>query len=422
VTIIVAYAWHDSNKGDAAILEGSLKELRDGCKFAGQIVVIPSIHPSSSLALGMLRHNAKTEALAVSPPSVPAFPRHKLDWIWQIPRALLKLIEPRLLPSRPDESAIEQAGGVILTGGLYLAFPHRSPFRLPFRLFAYLYPALYGKRLGKPVILFGHSLGPFENGLSWVLMKLTLQGTVLIARESKSAELAKRLAGDKVHILVAPDPAFGVRPHVSPLVQDFLQTKGLSEESFIAFVPRGLRGYGWSADEERAYVANLAFVAKSQLKRGRRVVFVAHTQGPTLAEDDRIIVKEIQALLGERGVDWFGLEEDPSPAELAYLYSKASVVVTTRFHGAVLSLLSGTPTIVVPYFGTKAQGVFEDLGLQDFILDIRNPQFATKLEALLEETYQKYTLVKERFRQVAETSSVVLRKVVLGEICPSLGG
>ena len=420
--VIIANHWHDSNKGDAAISEGVLQELKSACGFTGQVTVIPCIHPSSGLAEGMLRHNAKTQSLVVCAPSVPPFPKRRLEWSWRIPRALLKLIAPRLLPSGPDEKAVEESGKLILTGGLYLAFPHRNPIRLPLRLFAYLYPALYSKRLGKPVILFGHSLGPFENYLSKILMKLALRGTVLIARESKSAELAKKLAGDGARILVAPDPAFGVNPRASPLVESYLKDRGLFKEKFIAFVPRGLRGYGWPAGVEEAYIESLALVARTQLRKGRRVVFVAHTQGPTIAEDDRIAVKKIQSILDGEGVDYFGLEEDPSPTELAYFYSRASAVVTTRFHGAVLSLLSGIPTIVMPYFGTKAQGFFSDVGLKEFVVDVHDPELVRKMGLLLEEIWENHGSVKERFLQIAQKSKTELRKVVLDEVCPFLWG
>jgi len=419
--VVIAYPWHDSNKGDAAILEGILVELVNGCKVADRVIIIPSIHPSSRLAEGMLRHNLKEQIFMVAP-SLPAFPKSKLEWIWRVPRAVFKLAAPSLLPSWPDEDAIEKSSVVILAGGLYLAFPHKSPIRFPFRLFAYLYPLIYGKRLNKPVVLFGHSLGPFENLLSRMLMKMALQGSVLIARESKSAELAKRLVGEKAHVLVAPDPAFAVKPCASPLVEGFLRTKGLSEGDFVAFVPRGLRGYGWSADDEQAYLESLVAVAKALLGRGRRVVFVAHTQGPTFDEDDRILVKQIKVLLDHEGANWFGLEEDPSPAELAYFYSRAGAVVTTRFHGAILSVLGGTPTVVVPYFGTKAQGFFGDAGLQDFILDIRDPNFVTKLEALLEEIFQNRSMVSRKFQQVSEESKFALHTVVLDQVCYLFGG
>ena len=418
--IVIAYAWHDSNKGDAAILEGILMELANECKIADQIIIVPSIHPSSSLAEGMLRHNLK-EGILMAAPSLPAFPKSKLEWIWRVPRALFKLIAPNFIPSWPDENAIEKSSVVILTGGLYLAFPHKSPIRFPFRLFAYLYPLIYGKRLNKPVVLFGHSLGPLENLLSRMLMKMALHGSVLIARESKSAELAKRLVGENAKVLVAPDPAFAVKPSASPLVEDFLRTKGLSEGEFVAFVPRGLRGYGWSADDEQSYVESLVAVARGLLKRGRKVVFVAHTQGPTFDEDDRILVKQIKALLDHESANWFGLEEDPSPAELAYFYSQAGAVVATRFHGAVLSVLGGTPTIVVPYFGTKAQGFFSDVGLQDFILDIHDPNFVTKLEALVEEIF-KSPKVRSKFQQVAQDSKFALHKVVLEQVCHLFSG
>jgi len=419
--VVIAYPWHDSNKGDAAILEGILTQLRVSCGFAGQFELIPCVDPGCDLGAGMLRHNTRQWDIAVRPPSVPAFPKRKLEWSWRIPRALIKLAAPRFVPSRPDEAAIERSDGVILTGGLYLAFPHTKTLRPPFRLFAYLYPAFYAKRLGKPVVFWGHSLGPFQNKLSQILMQFALQDTVVIAREGMSAELARKLAKGKARIVVAPDAAFAVSPQPSSLIDGFLEHRELNGKKFIVFAPRGLRGYGWSADAERRYLEHLASVAKGELSKGHRVVFVAHTQGPTIDEDDRLILQELRSLLRDEEVDWFGLDEDPSPRELAYLYSKASIVIATRFHGAVLSILGGTPTVAIPYFGTKTQGFFADMGLQDFVVQVDDGNFGEQLSKILEHIWRDYEGVKEQFTQVAQKSKAMLRRITVEEVCSALG-
>lgn len=77
--LVIANSWHDSNKGDAAILEGIVTQLRESCGFAGQLALIPSVDLASNLSEGMLRHNARQTDIDVRPHLCRLFPGVSLN-------------------------------------------------------------------------------------------------------------------------------------------------------------------------------------------------------------------------------------------------------------------------------------------------------------------------------------------------------
>ena len=368
-SVFVNY-WHDSNKGDAAILAGSLALFREVAGKGVTCGLVTKTDARGHLARGAVRHTSRDVLIAYPP--VAAHPRSRVQWIWQIPRGILKLGFPGLLPSNSGECLVERSGVAVLMGGLYLAFPHRTFLRLPFRLFAYVFLLLYARRLGKRVGLFGCSLGPFNNVWSRALMRWFLKRVdFVVLRESLSADLVGALGVDSSKIWVAPDPAFGLPVDRSQDVDAFLARSHLGSQQFVAFVPRRLRGYGHSLETEKHLVHGFLALAREVEAKGLKVVVVAHTLGPTRHEDDRLIVRELVELARAQSVPVLVFDGDLPPGELAYLYSLARAVVTVRFHGAVMALASGTPTIVIPYFGTKAQGLFRDLGLERYVVELQ---------------------------------------------------
>jgi len=373
--VTILNSWHDSNKGDSAILQGSLL-LMNGLLGNPHFTVVPSISKDNPLFEGALRHTlSEFPQLEVAQHPLPPFPKSKAYWMKTIPYSLLRL--SRLASSLPGEEIIARSDLVVMTGGLYLAFPHQSLLRPPLRLWAYLYPALLANQMGKPLIYFGHSFGPFNNKWSTALMSSALaKAKCVIARESTSAQLAMTLLrnfrNNKTRVLTAPDPAFYLRPRSSLKAEQVLAT--IPSKDFAIIAPRSLVPYGHSSQAEELALNHFLEVIQILSAQGLHVVLVAHTLGPGEHEDDRKAVYKLASSAKSHGLDLTLVQEDLAPAELMFLFSRARVVLSVRFHGAILSLASGTPAVVVPYFGTKAQGTYADLGLKDLIVGIEEAE------------------------------------------------
>ena len=63
------------------------------------------------------------------------------------------------------------------------------------------------------------------------------------------------------------------------------------------------------------------------------------------------------------------VDEDLSPEELMAIYAGARCVIARRMHSAIFSLVTGTPTFAVVFYGKKVQGVMRSLGLEHYLVD-----------------------------------------------------
>ena len=63
------------------------------------------------------------------------------------------------------------------------------------------------------------------------------------------------------------------------------------------------------------------------------------------------------------------VDEDLVAADLKQVYGACDLVVGSRMHSTILAMLAGVPTIGLAY-QPKTTGVFEQLGLADWVLDI----------------------------------------------------
>lgn len=404
--IVVVNPWHDDNKGDAAILQGTLQLAKDTLKEV-EFCVLPCIDPVNPLYQGFLRHTSIEfpEIRIISHP-LPPFPRRKRDWLYGISRALGNLLAPKVFGIE-SEKILDAADLVVIAGGLYLAFPHTNPLRPPLRLFAYLYPALYATRVRKPVVFWGHSLGPFLNAASRWLMGVSLkQACCIVTRESKSARVAQHLLPpySQTRVFTAPDPAFYLRPQPSHEVDTYISSK-LKTEKFVALVPRSLQGYGHTTEAEARLLDGLSVAAMKLSAQGYAIAVVAHTLGPSSKEDDRPMAEKLTERLRHEGIPAELFTDDLAPRKLMYFYGRASMVITVRFHGAVLSLAAGTPAIVIPYFGTKAEGTYGDLGLQDLVAPM-DKDFPANLLRSIESAKQ---ISRSDLKEKAETLREKLR-------------
>lgn len=407
--ICIINHWHDDNKGDSSITIGTITRLQRVFGDEVTFAVVPCIAKNNPIWAGALRHTLQHfPKIKVLAPSLPAFPIKKGPlWLVAILRSILKLVFPCSIQSKSDESFVEESDLIILRGGLYLAFSRTSILRPPLGLFAYGYLFLYGARLGKPVVLYGHSLGPFNNWASNLFMKwLLCKASVVIVRESASKSLVETLGVPAPKLLVFPDSAFDMPvAHISSINSLLLQ-HGLEEGKFAVVSARNLLNYGHTGEIYRYYLEQMSEVIEYLVKiHNLKVAIVSHTQGPTPDEDDRFTSQKLYSLLGEITKEQTTVvNEDLSPPDLAAFYSRALLTVATRFHAAVLSLRVGTPTIAISYFGTKAQGTFTDLGLSEYVVsanEVTGAKIRELIDRLLKdpEERKRFTAAKEQALQ-----------------------
>jgi colanic acid/amylovoran biosynthesis protein len=376
-SVLLVNCWHDSNKGDAAISIGVVNALKRN--FVADIVRVASYiyYPNrEDMDFGFRHVRAAHPDVEFVQTTFPALSRSvgKFESLKLAFRAALKLLVPSLIPDRGFEKAIREARVVVSNGGLYFGFAKDGFSFILFHLFAFSYPMLLAKRCGVPYVLYAQSFGPFRDRLSrWWMKWLVTWSAGTWARESFSRDALLALGAPAEKVNVVADAAFGLSidgQESSSVLARF----GLQNRGYVAISARGLDASGHSAEAEIRYRESIgALMEWLANERGLRVALVAHTTGPVVDEDDRITSRAIFNSLpaGLEGKVLL-IDEDLRPEELAHLYGSADFIIATRFHAVVLALCGGAPAIAIPYFGVKTQGSMRDLGLSDFLLEVRD--------------------------------------------------
>ena len=362
-TILLVNHWHDDNKGDSAITGGILRLVRE--RWPAATVRVATLHePATGAYATQTRHLAESYGVTGEPSLAPteiwtgeAGKRLALArWLARMGRVAAEVSAGRV--ARRTRARLEGVDLVIVIGGsnVYDDPDVAAPVSLA-RLAMVLYPAWAAARLGIPVVLAGHTLGPFPRRRGVAVARRMLAGVRRAAlRESTSLEVAARLGlRDAV---VRPDMAFATAALHTPRVAALLGGDGAPP---VALVVRTHPHAGEAAD--RRVAEAVAEVGRRLVADGRAgsLLVMAHTLGPTPVEDDRAAARRLAGLLD--GTPARLVEDDLSAEELAALYGGCAAVVSVRLHAAILALAHGTPAFSIAYMTRKTEGVMTEAGL-----------------------------------------------------------
>ena len=368
---MLASVWHDDNKGDSAIAEAVLMLLLEARPGAGVTLaaMLDADHPGYATAFRHLAR-ARPEATVVPSP-IPKLERSRAagDTVRAMLRSVSGLAALALRQRTPLAEAIRRSALVVANGG-HTLYAQRGPGAW-IRLLRILYPYWLARRLGRPYVVFGQSLGPFDGtvGRAWVGGVLRGAERVLVREElSRDVALALRVLPERV--AVVPDPAFALTPSATDRVRAVQARAGLAPgRHWVVTVRQAYEATG-RVEATARFVDEMARFIDLALHRGlvSRVAIVAHTLGPVPSEDDRSPARALHARVRASGA--ILVEDDLSPRELAALYGDAAWVVGTRFHSVILALVGGAPTLAVSYFGPKTRGIMQMLEMDDLCLDL----------------------------------------------------
>lgn len=372
--IVFTNYWHDSNKGDSGIVMGQLGRLRE--KFPEAVFAVVSSFTKADPRFESSTRHLRNEFpdLEVLESPFMRFDRSSQEQgIWKkgsaavgMAAAILKAIggyytHPTLRRVIEADLTIDRGGHLFHcsgSAGSTLGFVSRTAFMV------------LRHRINRPHIVYGSSVGPIRGSFArrWAKYAFS-KSSLLSVRESLSrSELMDLGVENEVHIV--PDGAFFLEPDFSRRVRSLTDWQ---EGNALIVVPRNPAiGLSSAARDRvcREYLDRLARGIREFLSTQREPVevrIVPQCDGPLEIEDDRFIAYELAKMLpAERTAV---IDHDFSPRELVALYSRARVVVGTRFHSVIFSLISGTPAIALSYFGPKAEGIMELLDQSRFVLN-----------------------------------------------------
>jgi colanic acid/amylovoran biosynthesis protein len=274
--------------------------------------------------------------------------------------------------------AIRAADFVVSCGGGPFYSNRRSLPGLTFR--QNVLHVRLAQALGKPVLFFPQSFGPFGSPAARRTVGRMLghpRTAAIMVRESLSLEAVSRLvpASLRSKIEPCPDLAFWLSPEAEP---GAIKLPALPRPWLFLTVrdwdfPEA-RSAAERGEMRRRYLEAVRKAAcRFSLERAGSVIIIPHTRGPGDFEDDRIISRRLHVRLradipAER-LALLDIPDKASPSDLIALYAQADLLLATRTHAAIFGLLSGRPVVSIHY-QPKGLGIMASVGLADRCLPI----------------------------------------------------
>ncbi|MEM1543795.1 MAG: polysaccharide pyruvyl transferase family protein [Candidatus Bathyarchaeia archaeon] len=212
--------------------------------------------------------------------------------------------------------------------------------------------------LNKKVILYSASVGGL--GVLVPLAKLVLNKVdLIVVRDYESLEYLNRIKVTKPTVYFAPDAAFSMRLNKigkrsangsAPVIGFNLSTEAVWHFHKIEF----------------QYFARLigSLVNYISENLGATAILIPSSLGgPFRHDDDRIILNEVLKYVGGKNISVIGTSD---LSLIIDAISKCDVLVTMRMHPAIISLLCGTPPLMISH-SPKFHGLMKLIGLENLL-------------------------------------------------------
>lgn len=270
----------------------------------------------------------------------------------------------RLALTRADVADLEHyaaADLVVSTGGTYLV----GNYDIAPRLFDYELCL----KLGKPLVFFTQSMGPFRPATRGRLRNVLNRAALILLRDEPSRQHLRELGVCNPSIQLCGDAAFaldaesaaavrprpGARPRVAVSVRHWHYFRTMA-------APVGMACY-------RAGIA--AAVTRLVREHAAEIVFLSTCQGvPEYWFDDAAVGRELAAALPADVRPHVSVDAAfRRPDEMLAALRGYDMVIATRFHMAILAMLVGTPAVAISY-EFKTHELYRGVGLADWVDDI----------------------------------------------------
>lgn len=285
-----------------------------------------------------------------------------LSLIWRRPlgRRLAHRLPPRLRDSLEEYA---RADLVVATGGTYLV--------PAYRLFPKIFDFMITLLLGRPLVLFTQSLGPFPPGRDRILLRWVLRRAHLIlVRDDASRRHLDDLGVAGERVAQAADAAFAMARLDMPPRRFPPMGRSLRVAISVRDWPHFRREP--PAMGMQRYLAAVAKLTRVLVEdHGVEVTFLSTCQGVTeyWTDDSRVADRVVSLLPGAVRTHVKVDREFHRPEHLIALFAEHDVVVATRMHAGILALCAGVPVLPIAY-EFKTFELFQTLGFGEVIQDI----------------------------------------------------
>jgi polysaccharide pyruvyl transferase WcaK-like protein len=230
---------------------------------------------------------------------------------------------------------------------------------------------LVAKSLGKPVVMFPNSIGPFQTVIGRSLSKLALNNCDLVlVREPISYDIVKSLR-IRAPIVLTSDTTL--------TFNGFHDSAFPRKNGFNVGVSPGVYSHSLSKKEIYDYIlAHAKALDLAIEKYGFSVVFMPHYISG-FGYDDLEMCKQIQIRM--KKADRTEIVDVESVEKFKMLISGVDMVVSSKMHPAVLAASAYVPSVCVAY-DHKQTGFFMNLGMEECVIPINEVSCETLLSKL----------------------------------------
>lgn len=243
-------------------------------------------------------------------------------------------------------------------------------------------------------VLWGCSIEPALLGNRY-LHQIFSSHDAILARESLTYNA---LVENKVdsQIYLVPDPAFGLDIEVVELPERFERKNTLA----INVSPLVSR----LADNQSEFITIIRSFIEWVIKNTDMAVsLVPHVV--ISVDNDYAILNEIyQGLTDTSRVSL--ITNEYSASQYKYILSQCRYSICSRTHATIASYSTGVPCLAIAY-SVKAKGLAQDLGLNNFVVDLRSLSLETLVEKFMAMMVDEQRLIHQLAEQMKKYSNTM---------------
>ncbi len=358
------------NTGDAAILLGALRALKASfgpdTKFeiadlqpAAARRYYPELTFRPTLHACLVRWAGKGPRLKLA--FALAF-LAALTWRHAIGRMLRRRLPPALAEAMGRTAACDV---VIATGGTYLV-PH---YDLTPRIVNFLLCLALGRKL----VLFTQSLGPFPPGPRRAVLGAILRRCRLIlVRDEPSRRHLRALRVPDARIVVTADAAFALAP--ASIEGETVPTANTPLRVAVSLRDWPHFDKSRAGDGMERYLDGVAALVSDMVGRhGAQVTFLSTCQGIAeyWTDDSRVADAVVARLPAQLRLSVAVDRAHRRPEALIAQFRAFDLVVATRMHAAILALSAGRPVLGIAY-EFKTRELLQRVGFGELVVDFED--------------------------------------------------
>ncbi len=370
IKILILGNYCSSNRGDAAILSGLIKLIRDN--IPDTEITISSFYPEVANQVHKFQ-SIKPIVITNTGFDKKLFAKKIVLYLLYAKGFLRKRISNLLSDEENYTLQIYlESNLIIAAGGTYLNDNYKPT------ILGRLFELYLGKGFNKTVVLCGHSIGPFQNTLYQKIAKYVFNKLDLITlRDRKSFSILSDIGIRNPPIHITGDTAF-LTNQISSEEAKFILRKEIPNydptQYFVSFSVRKWSYYK-SKDQKQSHQNYLTVIAQACdyliEKYGITIVFLSTcTDMGGYKIDDRLTAEEVKDLMNNK-MKALIMRSELTTEEIKGIYGLMEMHIGTRMHSNIFALSMSTPVLAIAY-EFKTLELMKQLNLKEYVIDINN--------------------------------------------------